>query len=578
MYKLSFKYQWLIDLLKKDAHLLCGSLLLGLLGALLTLAMAVFLQNMIDVVIPKAERTLLIIAIFVMAAILLSRVLVNFIHGRLGALHSKRFNITVIDAFFKKLLYLPKSFFDANPTGTLITRMHDSRAIQETVAYFVNTLMLNFLTIIVSAIFLMYHSVPVGVLALISFPCFLFSALMYKNSLGKRFHEQYVAHGESESNFITSIQNSDLIKAHNKQAHFSSINFDIYGNFQRKCLSASNTGIHFGLTTEIIAAIFYVLMLIVLGYQAISGHITIGQFSATFSIATGLLIPISSLGNAVTHLQGANVAFDRMYEVLSAENEFESSEDDKKIKIDKITSINLQQVSFSYGEEKELFRNVSFNAEPGDLLCIYGKNGVGKSTVLNLIMSLYQPATGEISFNGIVSKDLSLVALRDRLAIVSQQSKLFAASLIENVCLSNWNETTVEAKSKLSSLGFDEFIRKIDGGYNAFVTEDGNNLSGGQRQLISLARALIKGPDVLLVDEPTSALDSDAENFVVQKLKEFSRSGGIVIMVSHRLKAARAANKIIVIEDATVGQIGTHEQLLKSDNFYSQRFKALLEA
>jgi|GEM_PF-629814 len=569
----SEKVRWFLPILYKDINLLVVSLIIGLISCGVGLSLAVFSQKMIDDIIPSKDTHYFYKAIGVLVILLLLRIATMYLQPLVGSIHGKRFNLRLVNAFFAKMIFLPKSFFDEHKTGTLITRMHDSAAIHGTVMFVFNALILNFLNILISAIFLFQYSVLIGLIALASFPLFFISSLIHKGLMKIRLQEMYVANGENESNYISSIQNIDLIKTHNKQTYYTEQNAVKYGNSLEKGFRAHLTGMNFGLSSDSIGTLCYLLILSIAAYQALVGHITVGEFTATLGVATGMLGPIGVLGNALMHLQEARVAFDRMYEILSAKSEFNIDEEVRKDFPGRIHHIGLDDVSFSYDTNIPLLKNINFSASSGEIVCIFGRNGSGKSTLINLLVALYHPVSGRILVNGKSILDYSIVGIRNQIAVVSQQTKLFDGSLMYNVCMSTDQHEIKKACEFLSARGFDPFIARIQGGYEAQVSEDGNNLSGGQKQIIALARALYKYPDVLLVDEATAALDSESEEFVIKSLQEFADQGGIVIMVSHRLNPARASSRIIVLDEYSVQAEGDHDSLMLTRNLYSRRYK-----
>lgn len=572
----SEKSQWFIPILRKDLALLVFTVVLGVLGSLLGLSTAFFAQKLIDEIVPQNNKVLLFEGILFVAGLLLLKLLVGYCQSYAGLVHGKRFNLRLIDKFFQKLLFLPKRFFDENQTGSLITRMHDSSAIHGTITFIVNTLLLNIVNVAVSAIFLFHYSVTLGLIALASFPIFLLSALLSKTGMRKKIEKMYQANAVNESGYIASIQNADLIKTHNKQAHFSQVNYETYHGLQESTLLSSKAGLVFGITSEAIGTFFYLVMLAYASYQTVTGAMTVGELTATLGVATGILWPIGALGNSVMHLQSARVAFDRMFEVIAIEREFDPVVDLAKPAVQSISSIAFEQVYFSYDQHSLVLRDINFSVSRGEIACIFGKNGAGKSTLLNLIMRLYKPDSGIIRFDGIDANGLSTIGLRNRLAIVSQQTRLFEGMVIKNICLTDSEADYWPASDYLNQLGFQPYINSINGGYTALIAENGKNLSGGQKQIIALARALNKRPDVLLMDEATSALDGEAESFVIEKLQQFAAAGGIVIMISHRLRPARAASKIIVLENNSVSTIGNHGVLMASENMYSKRVNEVL--
>jgi ABC-type bacteriocin/lantibiotic exporter with double-glycine peptidase domain len=565
------KRKWFISILRKDVRLLVGTIILGLFASFLGLSISVLSQTLIDVIIPGGDMGMLLISFLIATGILLFKTSITTTQQYLGAKHNKRFNLTLIDEYFKRLLYLPKSFFDNHDTGALIARMNDSASIQQTITYIANTLILNVLVLIVSSTVMFYYSVTIGLIALTAFPIFLSLAIIYKKKIAKNIKIVMDANAKKESNYISTIQNTDLLKTHNKEEMFSKINHDTYGIFQKSIFKASMTGLSLGVLCEIVGTFIYMLMLGYASYQMIIGKITIGEFTASLGIATTMFGPIGTLGFAVLQLQGARIAFDRMYEFISEKPEYNKEEDEKKKCLKQINSIEFKNVYFAYREDIPLLQNLNFYAKRGEIFCIFGANGSGKSTILKLIMRLYSQSEGEIEFNGISIKDLSIRAFREKIAIVSQQSKLFDRSVIENICFETDDAKIQEAIYFLSQLGFDNYIGKLSDGYNTMISENGENLSGGQKQMISLARALCKKPDVLLLDEPTSSLDGESEAFVIDTLKNFKKHG-MVIMVTHKKNPAKESDKIVILKKGFFQDMGTHEELITGDNLYSKAF------
>ncbi len=569
------KRNWFLSVLLRDIKLLYYTLSLGVIGALLGLAVSVFSQKLIDEIIPSHNINYLIIGLSIATGLIFLKIFVSYLQQYLGLAHSRNFNMSLIEKFFKRLLFLPKTFFDEHKTGGLIARMNDSASIQQTVSYVANTLVLNALILIVSSFVLFFYSVTAGVIALSSFPVYVTIAIIYKNKIAQKTHMQMDANAKKESNYISTIQNIDLVKTHNKQETFNKSNYNTYSEFQSKSFSLGKVGMSLGIMAEFIGTCFYIAILSYTSYQVLAGNLTIGEFSATIGIATGMLYPIGAIGLSILHLQGARVAFDRMYEFISQKKEFDEEEDDKKIELSQIETIEFKDVEFFYQEGVKLLKNCSFSVKKGEIACIFGKNGTGKSTILNLIMQLYFPSEGKIHFNGINSLELSINKLRNKVAIVSQQSTLFDLTVLQNICFDFDLTDPEHVIEYLNSMGFDKFISKLSEGYYTMVHENGKNLSGGQRQIISLARALYKKPDVLLVDEPTASLDGEAEAFVIECLKKFSKDR-IVILVSHKLKPAKESSKIFILKDGYISDSGSHEELLLTDNLYAQRFAELV--
>lgn len=567
--------KWFVSVLKKDVKLLYGSIFLGMMAAFLGLSVSVFSQILIDEIIPSNDKKQLVIGLGVASGLIILKIFISYLKQYLGLKHGKEFNLRLIDKFFNRLLFLPKLFFDEQKTGGLISRMNDSGAIHQTVSFIANTLLLNVLILVVSATVLFYYAIIPGIIALLSFPAYLMIAFVYKNKLAEKNYLMMDANAAKESNYISTIQNIDLVKTHNKQESFNALNNQSYRNFQDKSFDLGTTGMKLGILSEGTGTLTYLIILSYTSFQVINGHLSIGEFTATLGIATGMLHPIGEIGLSILHLQGAKVAFERMYELISKETEFDSETDHKKEHLSTISAIEFRNVSFTYDQNRKLLDDVNFKVTRGEMVSLFGKNGAGKSTILNIIMSMYQPIQGEVFYSGVNAQKLSTGKLREKIAIVSQQSKLFDTSIIDNICfdISDTDKTT--AISFLNKKGFEPFIDKLPQGYYTVISENGKNLSGGQKQIISLARALLKQPDVLLLDEPTASLDGNAEMFVMNRVQEFSENG-IVIMVSHKLKHAKASKRILILEEGVIINEGNHDELIAQDNLYSKSHAELV--
>ena len=485
------KSNWFIAILKKDIKLLIGTIILGLMASLLGMAVAVFSQKLIDTIIPSHSLNKLFIGLSIAAGILLLKIAVTTTQQYLVARHNRVFNLRLIDEFFKSMLFLPKSFFDAYTTGALTARMNDSASIQQTISYIANTLVLNALILIASSFVIFFYSVEIGLIALTTLPLFSAIAIIYKKKIAVNVRKVMEANAKKESNYITTIQNTDIIKTHNKEEMFAGINHDTYGDFQKNVFKSTMTGLSIGSLSELCGTFIYIIMLSYASYQMIIGNLTIGKFTATITITTSMFGPIVTLGFAMLQLQGARIAFDRMYEILSLEPEYNKDQDKRKLCLERVTSVEFNHAFFSYRKDRELLKDLNFKVTRGDMFCIFGKNGCGKSTILKLLMYLYRPDQGEVKFNGIDLKNLSISGVREKIAIVSQQSKLFDKTVIENICLETDYHEAQKAMEFLNSLGFDIYINKLPEGYHTLIYENGENLSGGQKQLISLARALL---------------------------------------------------------------------------------------
>ncbi len=570
------KRTWFLSVLKADYRVLALMLAVGILTTAMGLLMAVVIQLLIDDIIPANDTGYLMAAIAVAFLLLMGKVGLGTAQKYFGIRQARNFNMRLIDAFFGRLLRLPKSFFDSHNTGDLIARMNDSISIQQTIAYMVNSLAINLITAVGSGILLCYYSILSGVLAFTCFFIFFLISYSYRKDIAGKVLKMMEASAVKESNYITTLHNIELIKGQNKQEHFTQVNSSTYGDFQNANFYVGKAGVRIGFLLETTGTLCYMAILTAVSYAAFQGTLSIGSLSAVLTIAGGLLPVMAALGLSVVELQGAHIAFNRMYELAVLPPEPDSQKGNDPLPIDFIGELSLEHLHFSYVPEQKVLSDLSLTVKKGEMIGIFGENGSGKSTLLKLIMGFYQAQKGSVQINRNDFTSYRLGALRNKIAYVSQQTRLFNTSLIENICLSKDPSVIADTIAYLDQIGFGAFVSKIPGRYQAQIRENGNNLSGGQKQFIAFIRALCLQPDVLLLDEPTAAMDLETEHYVLELLKAY-KPNGIVILVTHRLRPAKISDRIYVLENGSVAVSGNHETLIsKGDNRYAYSYKSLV--
>ncbi|GAA0760991.1 hypothetical protein GCM10008907_28090 [Clostridium sartagoforme] len=310
------------------------------------------------------------------------------------------------------------------------------------------------------------------------------------------------------------------------------------------------------------------LVIMYIGARMImNGDITLGSLMAFSTLSGYFMDPIGRLIGLQLSIQEASISLKRIVEIYEVDKEQEESETDK-VKIEKIDGdIELNNITFRYGSRAPVLRNVSIKIPKGKNVALVGESGSGKTTISKLLLKYYTPEEGKININGYKIEELDVYNLRENIAYVPQNVELFSGSIRENITLGRGNATYEEIKSACENAGCKDFIEKLPGKYDTFLEEAGGGLSGGEKQRIAMARALIKKPSFLILDEATSNLDFISEAKIFDTL--FKKGKNItMLMIAHRLSTIRICDIIYVMDKGKIVEEGDHESLLKKKGYY----------
>ncbi|NOU18624.1 MAG: peptidase domain-containing ABC transporter [Bacteroidales bacterium] len=564
------KKSWLQSLIEEDFGILIVALFLGTAITILGISTAIFSQKLIDKILPSADYNGLFISLLLLSALLIVKTGLNYLRGFFLISQNKEFNNRVIQKFYSALIDLPKSFFDTRKTGELIARMDDTRRIQNTISSVVGNMLIDGLIIIISLFVIFLYSISIGSLVLFSF-------LLYFGII-RRFHKRIAisqkdvmqSYALNQSNYIDTIQGIDTIKSNNKEPFFKELTKNAYGFFQQNIYNLGKLNIQYSFWSEVTGVLLILGIFGLSSFQVFQKELMIGEMVAILSL-TGSIIPsISRLAIFNIQIQEAKVAFDRMYEIASIKSEHK--DDLTKQDIEIIDKIEIKNLNFRFAGRKRLLLNVSLEVKKGELVGILGESGTGKSTLVQILQKFYEPESGLILIN---NKNLALINThfwRSNIGVVPQQIKIFNGTLIDNICLGDSRKEAENVISFCKSYGFDTYFSDFPQQYLTILGEEGINISGGQQQLVALARALYKKPKLIILDEATSAMDRNAENFILDLLQQL-RNELAIIMITHRIKTASKADKIYLLENGTISNSGTPKELMLTDNYYSLSYK-----
>jgi len=562
------KKKWFISLLKEDFQLLGISIVIGVGIAVLGMAMAVFSQKLIDDILPSQNTIKLISGIGLLAFLLLVRVGFSALREFLLIRQSKDFNNRIIDKFYNSLLHLPKPFFDTRKIGELVARLNDTNRVQRVIKIVASNFVIDVLVVLISFGFLFFYNLQTGVISLITIPIYFFIIYRFNKRIINAQKEVMQSYAHSESNYITSMQGITEIKNNNRQDFFKKINQLIYGFFQEKVFDLGKINIRLSLVSGIFSVVFIIAILSYTSLMVYQNTMTLGELMAILGIIGSLMPSITNLALIAIPINEAKIAFNRMFEFASIESEKKGS-----IAINILESLNIKNLSFRFAGRKQLLRNINLSINKGEFVAIVGESGSGKSTLGQILLKFYPFESGLIVLNKKENLDkIELEKWREIVGVVPQEINIFSGNVIDNILIGKEDKPEDVVKFCQEN-GLEKFIAELPQGYNTILGEEGINLSGGQKQIIALARVLYKKPQFIILDEATASMDRKTEKFTIDLLTKL-KDEIAVLFISHRLHTLqKVADTIYVLENGVITHKGNHAELLKTDNFYSGFWK-----
>ncbi|HEX8461731.1 MAG TPA: peptidase domain-containing ABC transporter [Segetibacter sp.] len=567
------KRKWIIKLIKTDFPILSIAAGLGITIAALSLVMAMFSQRLIDEILPKKEFTKLYIGISLVFLLLLAKEGLSILRQYFLLRQGKDFNIRIIDFFYQHLLLLPKPFFDTRKIGELTARLSDTGRIQRVISQLAGSIAIDILMAIVSTVFIFSYSWQIGMGCLIAMPCFYLVIYFHNKKIIEGQRSIMVSYAMTEANYISTLQGIEPIKNYNKQDLFSTINKNMYESFQSNIFSLGKVQIKLSFLANTLGVIFFIAVLTFTSYQVLHRQLKTGELIAIITMCGSLLPSIANLALISIPINEAKIAFERMFEFTAIEAE----KGDDESEIINFQNLQVQNLSFRFSGRTEIIKNISFEVNKGEVIAIMGENGCGKSTLVQILQKYYLPEAGKLSINNDLSLNtISTKEWRKLVGVVPQAIHIFNGTVLENIAFDDAQNKTQEVIFFLQKTGFAPFIDSLPQSLMTLVGEEGINLSGGQKQMIALARALYHKPQLLILDEATAAMDRQFEQFVLQLLQQLKSEMGI-IFITHRLHVLKSfCDRIYILENGTMLNYGDHSHLLKSKNLYSDYWSDLV--
>ena len=543
----------------------------------LSLISPIYLKNAIDTISVTKDGLAINFQtlykwIFMLLLVYVLTVIATFIQNIVSAKLSVVTVKKMRNDLFSKIARLPISFVDRHPHGDIMSRMtNDIENISQTVSQSISSFFSSVITIIGTFIIMLYFSPILTGVSMISIVLTVLTTTFLSKYMRKYFPMQQTLIGNINSIVEETITGYQTVISYQKEEKLRE-------NFEKQNLQLRKIGIKaqifggvMGPFMNVIGNIGFLLIASVGGYLAFKNVVSIGIISAFITYSKQFNRPINELANQYAQIQTAIAGAERVFDIMDIENETDLGKAPFEIE-DVLGEIKFSNVNFSYLKDKPVLKDFTLDIKPGQKIALVGATGSGKTTIVNLLTRFYEIDSGKITLDGLDIRDIPKDKLRKTIAIVLQDTIIFSDTIKNNIKYGKETASEPEILNAAKVAGVDHFANINKEGYETVLTESGSNLSQGQRQLISIARAVLADPKILILDEATSNIDTRTE-MNIQKSMIALMKNRTSIIIAHRLSTIRDADKIIVIDNGRIVETGNHDELLNQKGCYYRLYQ-----
>ncbi|MBE6808386.1 MAG: ABC transporter ATP-binding protein [Ruminococcaceae bacterium] len=497
---------------------------------------------------------------------------------------SQKIVFTMRKQLFEKLTSLPVGYFDTHPTGDIISHIsYDIDTINSSLSHDLVQIMTSVYTVIGSLIFMWNISKPMILVFAVTVPASIIFTRYHSKRVRPLFHTRSKKLGELNGYAEEMLSGCRTIKAYAREDEignrFNKRNTDSMDAYYKAdyhgCTMGPTVNFINNLSISLVMILGGILYLYSQNGVAKAGSlffITLGGVSQFVQYSRKFAGPINEFANIINELQSAFSAAERVFKIIDEEPE--KTDIPNALLLDNVNGeVEFKNVVFGYTPDKTILKDISFAAKSGKTIAIVGPTGAGKTTIINLLMRFYDVNSGTITVDGTEARDITRKSLRKAYTMVLQDTWLFCGTIYDNIAYGRENATEDEIKAAAKAARIDKYIEALPDGYNTVLTDDGINISKGQRQLITIARAMIANSQMLILDEATSNVDSRTEIKIQEAMAELMK-GRTCFVIAHRLSTIQNADLILVIKDGKITESGNHNQLLHSGGFYSTLYNS----
>lgn len=554
----------------KFKFLLFTSVLLSVISVILTLYVPIIAGDAIDLIVGKGNVNLQAVADLLIKIVVIISItaVIQWLSGAINNRVTYGVVKAVRESAFKKIQNLPLKYIDTHPTGETV-----SRIISDT-DQFADGLLMGFtqffsgiVTIIVTLVFMIKLNWGIAVAVVVLTPL----SLVIANFIAKRtfsmFKKQSETRGEQTAYIDEMISGAKIVKAFSRKNESLEKFKEINDRLEKHSLKAIFFSSLTNPTTRFVNSVVYACVAL-LGALTVPNGLTVGGLTIFLSYANQYTKPFNEISGVIAEMQNALACASRVFELIEEEAQLPEEKDELK---NVSGTVKMENVAFSYVKERPLIKDLSLEVESGKGVALVGPTGCGKTTLINLLMRFYDVNSGLISVDGKDIRKITRSSLRMNYGMVLQESWLKAGTIRENIAFGKEDATEEEIISAAKAAHAHSFIKRMPNGYDTVIGEDGGSLSQGQKQLLCIARIMLKIPPMLILDEATSSIDTRTEKKIQDAFSNLMQ-GRTSFIVAHRLSTIQNADIILVMRDGNVIEKGSHKELLEQKGFYSELY------
>ncbi len=498
----------------------------------------------------------------------------NYVQSFIMSTVTQKYTYRLRGELDKKIHKLPFKYFDNKTNGEVLSIItNDVDTLQVSFNQAITQAITSITTIVGILVMMLSINVPMTFLVLILIPLSLvfMAGTIKKSQKYFKANQEYLGH--VNGNIEEMFSGHDVVAAFNAEEKYMNIfksnNKNLYeAGWKSQFLSGLMHPI-----MQFIGNLGYVGVAIMGGYLCIKGKINVGNIQSFISYTKNFTQPITSLAQVLNQIQSMIASSERIFEFLESEEETFGT---KKLDHDVAGNVEFKDVTFGYNEDKMIIKNFNLDVKPGEKVAIVGPTGAGKTTLVKLLMNFYKLNKGDIIVDGMNIKDYDVYSMRKNFGMVLQDTWLYSGTIMENLKYGKLDATDEEVYEACKVANVDHFIRTLPDGYNMQIDEENANISQGQKQLLTIARAILANSKILILDEATSSVDTRTEE-LIQDAMDKLMEGRTSFVIAHRLSTIKNADVILVINDGEVVEMGNHNELLKKNGYYAKLYNSQFE-